>query len=69
MLWSQLSAIFDNFRPKIGVFFKNQCYDNFFKKISFVFSQKLHFFANFFGENILKIITSVPGWGTSVAQW
>jgi hypothetical protein len=29
--------------------------------ISFVLSQKRHFLAEFFGENIFKIITSVPG--------
>jgi hypothetical protein len=27
MLWSQFSAIFTNFWQKIGVFHKNQCYD------------------------------------------
>jgi hypothetical protein len=27
MLWSQFYAIFDNFRQKIGVFLKTQCYD------------------------------------------
>jgi hypothetical protein len=27
MLLSQFSAIFDNFRQKIGFFFKKQCYD------------------------------------------
>jgi hypothetical protein len=32
MLWSQFSAIFTNFRQKIGVFFKNQCYDHNFCK-------------------------------------
>jgi hypothetical protein len=36
----QLSAIFENFRPK-----------------KWRFSQKRQFFAGFFGENILKIIT------------
>jgi hypothetical protein len=30
MLLSQFSAIFDNFRRKIGVFLKNQCYDQSF---------------------------------------
>jgi hypothetical protein len=34
---------------------------NFFQKFSFVLCQKRQFFAKFFGENILKIITSVPG--------
>jgi hypothetical protein len=33
----------------------------FFSKFSFVLSPKRHLFAKFFGENILKIITSVPG--------
>jgi hypothetical protein len=28
---------------------------------SFILSQKRQFFADFLGENILKIITSVPG--------
>jgi hypothetical protein len=57
MLWSQFSAIFAYFRRKNGVFLKIQCYD---KKL-----QNLALFrvknANCFGENILKIITSVPG--------
>jgi hypothetical protein len=50
-----------NFGEKIGVFLKNQCYDQMFAKFSFVLSQKRQFFAEFFGENISKIITSVPG--------
>jgi hypothetical protein len=41
----------------IGVFLKYQCYDQFFAKTRFVLRQKCHFFAKFFGENI---ITSVP---------
>jgi hypothetical protein len=49
------------FGEKIGVFLKNQSYDQNFASISFVLSQKRQFFAIFFGENILKIITSVPG--------
>jgi hypothetical protein len=44
MLLSQFSAIFDNFRRKIGVFLKNQCYDQNFAYFSFVFSQKRQFF-------------------------
>jgi hypothetical protein len=48
------------FAEKIGVFRKNQCYDQFFSKFSFVLSQNANFFADFFGENIFKIITSVP---------
>jgi hypothetical protein len=39
---------------------------NFVSKSSFILSQKRHFFAKCFGENISKIITSVPG---SVAAW
>jgi hypothetical protein len=47
---------------KIGVFLKNQCYDpNFAKSIS-IWNKNADFFRQFlFGENILKIITSVPG--------
>jgi hypothetical protein len=50
------------FCEKIGVFLKNQCYDQHFALFSFVLSQKRKFFAEFFGINILKIITSVPDW-------
>jgi hypothetical protein len=57
--FSQFSA------KKIGVFLKYQCYDQLFSKFSFVLSQKTpiflqNFFAKFFGENIFKVITSVP---------
>jgi hypothetical protein len=48
------------FGETIGVFLKNQCYDQNFAKFSFVLSQKRQFFTEFFGENIFKIITSVP---------
>jgi hypothetical protein len=58
-------SIFCDFRQisakKMALFFKNQCYDQNFAYFSFVLSQKRLFFAEFFGENILKIITSVPG--------
>jgi hypothetical protein len=58
-------TIFGNFfqfsAEKIGVFLKYQCYDQLFFKFSFVLSQKRQVFAQFFGENILKLITSVPG--------
>jgi hypothetical protein len=47
---------------KIGVFLKNQCYDQLFSKIGSFWDKNANFFAEFFGENILKIITSVPGW-------
>jgi hypothetical protein len=40
------------FGEKIGVFIKNQCYDELFSKFSFVLSQKRQFFAEFFSENI-----------------
>jgi hypothetical protein len=49
------------FGKKIGVFLKKQCYDQNFALFSFVLSKKRHFFAEFFGKNILKIIASVPG--------
>jgi hypothetical protein len=58
---SQFSAILGNFRRKIGVFLKNQCYDHIFVKTSCSLSKNAVFFAEFFGENILKIITSVSG--------
>jgi hypothetical protein len=43
MLWSQFSAIFDNFRRKNAVFLKNECYDQIFSKFSFVLCQKRQF--------------------------
>jgi hypothetical protein len=43
---------------KVAVFLKNKCYDQNFASFSFVSSQKRQFFVKFFGENILKIITS-----------
>jgi hypothetical protein len=36
MLWSQFSAIFEDFRQKNGVFLKNQCYDQIFSWFSCV---------------------------------
>jgi hypothetical protein len=46
---------------KIGVFLKNQCCDHFFAKINSSLRKKGKIFAKFFGKNILKFITSVPG--------
>jgi hypothetical protein len=53
---------FSRFSAKKLAFFlgKYQCYDQPFSKFSFVLSQNAYFFAKFFGENIFKIITSVP---------
>jgi hypothetical protein len=34
---------------------------NFLPKLAVICAKKRNFFAKFFGENILKIITSVPG--------
>jgi hypothetical protein len=49
-------TIFCDFRQfsakKIGVFFNNQCYAQFFHNLSFVLSQKCQFFADFFGKNV-----------------
>jgi hypothetical protein len=60
MSWSQFSAIFDNFQRKNWRFFlKNQCYDNFFSKITFYFSQKHPLFRQIFLW-FFKTITSVP---------
>jgi hypothetical protein len=54
MLWSQFSAIFDNFRRKNWRFLKNQCYDQIFAWFSFVLSQKCHFFRWIFRRKYLK---------------
>jgi hypothetical protein len=60
MLWSHFFCHFFQFLAKKLAFFKYQCYDQLFSKFSFVLSQKRQFFAKFFGENIFKIITSIP---------
>jgi hypothetical protein len=50
---------FDNFRrTKLAFFLKNQCYDQHYQL--YFESKNANFFAEFFGENIFKIITSVP---------
>jgi hypothetical protein len=48
------------FCEKIGVFLKSQCYDH-LKKLVLFSVKNANFFAEFFAENIFKIITSVPG--------
>jgi hypothetical protein len=61
MFWpTGVDVMITNF-PIFGVFLKYKCYDQFFSQFSFGLSQKRQFFAKFFGENILKIISSVPG--------
>jgi hypothetical protein len=59
-------TIFCDFRQfsakKFAFFSKTNVMVNFLHNlVIFVSSQKRNFFAEFFGENILKIITSVPG--------
>jgi hypothetical protein len=49
------------FGEKFGVFLNTQCYDqNYAKTSSNLREKNAIFFAKFFGENIFKIITSVP---------
>jgi hypothetical protein len=46
----QFFAIFDKeIGEKIGIFLKNQCYDEIFQKFSIVWSQKRQIFRRFFG--------------------
>jgi hypothetical protein len=54
MFWSQFSAIFANFRRKMGVFLKKQCYDQDFEYFSFVLSQKRQLFRWIFRRKYLK---------------
>jgi hypothetical protein len=57
-------TIFANFIKKLAPFLKKQkqFYDHIFAKTSISLSKKRKFFrAKFFGRNILKILTSVPG--------
>jgi hypothetical protein len=68
MLWSQFSAIFPNFRRKNWRFSqKPMLWSQFLQKLAVVWAKNANFFAKFFGENILKIITSVPA-GTPILQ-
>jgi hypothetical protein len=62
MLLSQFSAIFNNFGEKMAFFSKTNVMIKMLHYLhSFVLSQKTPiFFAEFFSENILKIITLVP---------
>jgi CHAT domain-containing protein len=48
------------FCEKIGAFLKSQCYDPLLAEFSSDLRQNAILFANFFAENIFKIITSVP---------
>jgi hypothetical protein len=50
------------------IFLKNQCYDRIFAQFIFVFSQKRQLFPPIFGENVYKIITSVPGFQLILAS-
>jgi hypothetical protein len=52
MLWSQFSAIFDNFRKKIGV---TNVMIKIFHNLALFCVKNANFFAEFFGENIKKI--------------
>jgi hypothetical protein len=63
MLGSQFFAIFDNFqRKKLAFFSKANVKIKFLYYIfSFVLSNKTPIFCQFFGENISKMITSIPG--------
>jgi hypothetical protein len=44
----------------MGVFLKNQYYDQIFAQLSFLLSQKRQFLRNFSAKIFFKIITSVP---------
>jgi hypothetical protein len=48
------------FGEKIGFFSKTKVMITIFAKLAVVWAKNANFFANFFGENTLKIITSVP---------
>jgi hypothetical protein len=62
MLWPQFSAIFDNFRQKIGVFFsKTNVMIKFLHNLASFWVKKRQFLCRFFRRNYLKIIKSDPG--------
>jgi hypothetical protein len=61
MLWSQFSAIFAYFRrKKLALFSKTNVMIKFLHYLDLFWVKNANSFAEFFGENILKIITSVP---------
>jgi hypothetical protein len=60
MLWSQFSAIFDNFGEKLAFFSKTNVMIKILHNLALFWVENANLFAEFFGENILKIITSVP---------
>jgi hypothetical protein len=60
MFWSQFSAIFTNFLRKIDFFSKTNVMIKILQSLPLFWVKNANFFAEFFGENILKIITSVP---------
>jgi hypothetical protein len=52
---------FPIFGEKLAFFFNTNVMINFFQNLALFRVKNANFFAKFFGENILKIITSVPG--------
>jgi hypothetical protein len=61
MLWSQFFGDFCRFSAKKWRFLKNQYYDQIFlHNLALLWVKNAIFVAIFFGENIFKIITSVP---------
>jgi hypothetical protein len=65
-------AIFANFRrKKLAFFSKTNVIITFLQKLRVVWTNNAKFVAKFFGENFLKIITSVPGdkMGEKLQQW
>jgi hypothetical protein len=61
MLWSKFSAIFANFGVKMAFFSKTNVMIKILHDLALFRVKNANFFAIFLGENIIKIITSVPG--------
>jgi hypothetical protein len=59
--FSQFSQFSPSLYKKLAFFFETNVTIKLFAKFSNGLSRKIHFFANFFDENILKVITSGPG--------
>jgi hypothetical protein len=59
MLLSQFSAIFANFRQKMAFFSKPNVMIKILHNLALFLVKNANFFAKFFGENFLKILTSV----------
>jgi hypothetical protein len=68
-LWSEFSAIFDNFRQKMAFFTETNVMIKILHNLDLFWDKNANFFADLLGENIFKIKTSVPDKGDQSRFW